>query len=759
MRRLRLVAICLLAALTLSPAVRADTYYLANAGDDAQSGRSPEAAWRTLARAREVARAGDTILLRRGDIFREGADFSGKETAGMTFSAWGPQDAPNPVISGGVPITGWQPHGNGIYVASVDGPIEHLFVDGKLMTIARYPNSGWLRVIGWGPAEGGNTVITCPELAENPRNAPGYWDGAQVRWRRWSWLHETRRVAGYDGKGGLTLEGPPGDWDPFWSGFYMDDKLEELDAPGEWYFDDENLRIYLYPPDGADPNTLQVEGSRLEEGLTVSDSTVEGITFRHQTRFGLHIQGRSTVRGCRFEGINGQALYATWSVRNAVVRDCVFEDNINNAIVWNEWPQNGGSSLIEGNVFLNTGMVPGYEPRKSWHAVAICVYNGSNIRIRRNIIDGTGYSGMYIGGDANIIENNNIARAMWTMNDGAGIYVNANRTVIRHNIILDTLGSLESSHRIPYGGVRDYEHSWPWANLGHGIWIEFLSDFRGSIVEGNTCAGCGGSGLFLSNNFESVVRGNVFYNNARAQVTLGGFETYERTHRSENIPQNHRIESNVFFAAAEGQAAITFRPQFDYGFFAGNYICSPYSEKPVSVYGTGAAKWTQTPVTIGEWQERFSWADRRPVTDLTRPGEAEEDFSRLIINDSDELRDVPLGEGIWHDLDGRILTGSIPLAPYTSAVVVRCTPGDLVPTQRQAPAAGRLAWVGVAAEAGTQWRAESEAEWIVIEGEAEGQGIGAVRYKVMPNPDPAPRTGTLTVNGRTHTIVQAGADR
>ncbi len=766
MRCLHRLAACLI-ALALSATADAASYYVANNGDDARPGTSAEAPWRTLAKARESVAAGDTVLLRRGDVFRESADFSSAKAQDLTFGAYGPQDAPQarvapqPVISGGVPVAGWKPYREGIYVATVEVPIEHLFVDGKLMKIARYPNEGWLHVIDWGPADDGkDTYITCPELTQNPRNAPDYWKGAQMRWRRWSWWHETRRVLADDGKGRLVLEGPPGQYDPFWTGIYMDDRLDELDAPGEWYFDPETKQVYLYPPGGRDPSGLSIEGSHLEQGLSVISATVEDITFRHQTQLGLGIQGKSTVRGCRFEGINGAALQATWGAGNTVVSGCTFAGSINNAITWNEDPQDGASSLIEGNTFTDTGMVPAYEARQAWHAVAICLYNGTNVRIRNNVIDGTGYSGMYIGGDANIIECNRISRALWTMNDGGGIYVNASRNVIRHNIVLDSRGNEESSQRIPYGNTRDYEHSWPWANLGQGIWIEFLGDFGGSIVEANTCAGCGGFGLFLPNNFEDQVRDNVLYNNARAQLEISGFESYDRTDRKDNLPQGHTITGNVLYAAEPGQAVLLFQPQFDYGFMAANYLCAPFSDAPLRVTGVGEHRYEQSPLSIVQWQEKFSWADRAPRTDLTRPEKDAKpaDFSRLLTNDSAERRDVPLGEGIYHDLDGRILTGAINLAPFSSAVLVRCRPPELVPAERQAPAAGRLSWVAVAAERATKWTAQSDADWIVvIRGKGEGQGIGAVRYMVLPNRDAGPRTGTLTIAGRTHTIVQAGA--
>ncbi len=53
------------------------------------------------------------------------------------------------------------------------------------------------------------------------------------------------------------------------------------------------------------------------------------------------------------------------------------------------------------------------------------------------------------------------------------------------------------------------------------------------------------------------MRDNVCYNNARAQIELSGFESYDRTGRKDNLPQNHTITDNVLFAAAKGQATIS----------------------------------------------------------------------------------------------------------------------------------------------------------------------------------------------------------
>ncbi len=97
MLRLRLLAACLM-ALALSASAHAATYYVAANGDDARPGTGPDAAWRTLAKVQASVASGDTVLLRRGDVFREGMDFTAGKVDGLTFGAYGPQDAALPPV-------------------------------------------------------------------------------------------------------------------------------------------------------------------------------------------------------------------------------------------------------------------------------------------------------------------------------------------------------------------------------------------------------------------------------------------------------------------------------------------------------------------------------------------------------------------------------------------------------------------------------------------------------------------------------------
>ena len=90
----------------------AATYYVdAVNGDDHNSGTSPDAAWRTLARVNALSFSpGDTMLLRRGSVWREQLNFpsSGNSGAPITIDAYG--NGPLPVVSGAdlVAAAAWQ---------------------------------------------------------------------------------------------------------------------------------------------------------------------------------------------------------------------------------------------------------------------------------------------------------------------------------------------------------------------------------------------------------------------------------------------------------------------------------------------------------------------------------------------------------------------------------------------------------------------------------------------------------------------------
>ena len=62
----------------------------------------------------------------------------------------------------------------------------------------------------------------------------------------------------------------------------------------------------------------------------------------------------------------------------------------------------------------------------------------------------------------------------------------------------------------------------------------------------------------------------------------------------------------------------------------------------------------------------------------------------------------------------------------------------------------------VTAPAGCGWTALSSAPWLVVSEGHQGSGNGSVAYSITRNRDVAERTATITVNGQTFTVGQAG---
>ncbi len=146
--------------------------------------------------------------------------------------------------------------------------------------------------------------------------------------------------------------------------------------------------------------------------------------------------------------------------------------------------------------------------------------NAAVVRLNR-FVD-TGYAGIILGSDGQTVENNVFVRTMGTLNDGAAVYTNCNASIIRGNIILDTIGNLEYSH--------------PWWPMGHGIWPEFLSDFHDTVITDNTLYGNNGHGIFLPNNFDCTISGNVIVDSRRAALGL---------YVDADPVQNHMITGNT----------------------------------------------------------------------------------------------------------------------------------------------------------------------------------------------------------------------
>lgn len=153
----------------------------------------------------------------------------------------------------------WKHYQNGIMQAHVDGPaFDQLYVDGVPEVRARYPNydpkvspfGGYAndaldpaRVAKWKNPSGAVIIA----LQENR------WGGIQIP------------ILGKRADNSLVLGAPLGNNRPSapHSRYrYVDNVFEELDAPGEWFYDSQKATLYFFPPKGVDltRSTIEVSG-------------------------------------------------------------------------------------------------------------------------------------------------------------------------------------------------------------------------------------------------------------------------------------------------------------------------------------------------------------------------------------------------------------------------------------------------------------------------------------------------------------------
>jgi hypothetical protein len=268
-------AATLLVGLSAGLAPRADgavaagrEWHVAPDGDDAAAG-TREAPWRSLSKACDKAGPGDTVLLAKG-VYREtlAPQRDGQPGRPIRFCA-APQA--EVVLSGAERLEGaWKPWRGKIHALKTGLVFSQLFVDGRMMPEARWPNMRPDGLFTFARAAAG-TGTGYESLCDT--NLPaGEWRGAVVLiWPGDGWSADTRRVAEYRPGGSLRFDRSmkpqhrdeyhahdpyqPREGNPY----VMWGSLDGLDAPGEWFLDRGTGTVYLWMPDGDSPARHTVE--------------------------------------------------------------------------------------------------------------------------------------------------------------------------------------------------------------------------------------------------------------------------------------------------------------------------------------------------------------------------------------------------------------------------------------------------------------------------------------------------------------------
>ncbi len=273
------------------PTATGTVFYVAPTGADTADG-SKDTPFATLKAAQMAAREVEgpvTLYLREGTYFMEEPLELTAADKGLTIAAYGEEEV---TLSGAKELTGltWTTHSGKILVAQTEAGlgIDQLFVNRQNQVLARYPNyvegklplggatttsaikarvsgyadptGGYIRAIhvnGWG----GNDYIITGKSSNNDLGLSTQWVGDNNR--------------GSDLKADAVV---------------IENLLEELDAPGEWYYDNQQGLLYYYPAEGIDPDICSIEAAVTTELIRITgesaDAPVEDITLKGLTFFG-----------------------------------------------------------------------------------------------------------------------------------------------------------------------------------------------------------------------------------------------------------------------------------------------------------------------------------------------------------------------------------------------------------------------------------------------------------------------------------------
>jgi hypothetical protein len=197
------------------------------------------------------------------------SDFTGTDKKPVVFRA---ENEGKAIISGGNRIDlNWKPFKDGIFHAVVkeDVAIDQLYVNGQRQQMARFPNA----------MEGKNVFNTwdlvhtnSPDSINDPINPKrvSTWsnpEGAYIHamhnalWGDMHWIVKGKNAAGsLDMEGGWQNNRPS----PMHPRYRMiENVFEELDVPGEWYYNKNSKTLYFYPQPGLDLAKAKIEIVRL----------------------------------------------------------------------------------------------------------------------------------------------------------------------------------------------------------------------------------------------------------------------------------------------------------------------------------------------------------------------------------------------------------------------------------------------------------------------------------------------------------------
>ena len=455
------------ALLSASLAGATVTFTVSPTGSDSNAGtaRHPFA---TLERARDAIRSlghplprgGAVIELLPGTYRREYPLLLTERDSGTAAApiTWRPHTKESVLLSGGRPVTGWQPvtdpellsrlapEARGkVWVATLrdqgimrygemrsaaswgsSDPGLEVFFRARPMTLARWPNEGYA------------TIRATPDLDYDIRGTrgstsgrftyegdrPARWAGAPDvmlhGWWFWDWADQrlkltaidtVRREITLDNRGAALRQGQ---W------FYAYNLLCELDRPGEWYLDRSQGALYFWPPEPMENGDVTVT---LATGImtleNVSHVALQGFTLEGCQGTAIALRGGASnlVAGCVIRNVGGYAVRVEGGTGHGV-SGCDLYQMGDGGIILHGGDRN---TLTHAGHYAENNHIHHFSRWNPMYKVGIELF-GTGCRASHNLIHHAPHVAIGFCGQEHTVEYNEIHNVVEQANDAGPIY-------------------------------------------------------------------------------------------------------------------------------------------------------------------------------------------------------------------------------------------------------------------------------------------------------------------------------------------------
>lgn len=386
---------------------------------------------------------------------------------------------------------------NGQYALINYSDMNSFYVDGNQLNIAQWPNNNdYAEHNGRGQTE--NSIIYKEDKCDNWKDSTSWFVGV---WMPHDYSYYRFGGVSIDAvTNTLTyIENPAAKYEEGqqyystrWKAFNL---IEEMDVPGEYFVDRENLKLYFYPTSGINGKTLEFEVDipKLINVVGAENITFDGLTISEGNGCGIYVENVENVdiKNCTLTDIGGRAIYYNGTAFAETGRFYTDEAG-NQKTFWQVQKKNGSYNCdVQNNIIANIGgsaitmvgcgdidtltpsnntiknnIISNVSRKQVNRAVTL---GGCGVTFKNNNVSSARQGALVLYGNDHLVSYNELYNVLTESSDGGIIYQGQSDvfrgTKVEYNYIHDAL--LDDNQT--YKGLKDWQCGIYWDDRQTGM--------------------------------------------------------------------------------------------------------------------------------------------------------------------------------------------------------------------------------------------------------------------------------------------------